>query len=52
MNATTNHHKREAQKPNLAAVGERISFWFAISSPLTGILVGLLGAWYFTWLTS
>jgi hypothetical protein len=44
MNATANHHKSEAQKPNLAAVGERISFWFAISSPLLGVLVGILAA--------
>ena len=25
-------------------VGELVSFWFAISSPLTGVLMGLLGA--------
>jgi hypothetical protein len=52
MNATEKHHKSEAQKPDLAALGETISFWFAISSPLTGILFGFLGAWFFTWLTS
>ena len=81
MNTTANHHKSEAQKPDLPvewwrlrsnpniekhkvvhhdavagrdspAVGETVSFWFAISSPLTGILVGFLGAWFFTWLTS
>jgi hypothetical protein len=52
MNATANHHKSEAQKPNLPAVGETISFWFAMSSPLTGTVIGFLGAWFFTWLTS
>ena len=52
MNATANHQKTEAQKPELDAVGKTISFWFAVSSPLTGILVGLVGAWFFTWLTS
>jgi hypothetical protein len=52
MNATANHHKSEAQKPNLPAVDETISFWFAMSSPLTGTVIGFLGAWFFTWLTS
>jgi hypothetical protein len=52
MNATANHYKSEAQKPDLLAVGETISFWFAISSPLTAIVIGFLGAWFFTWLTS
>jgi hypothetical protein len=31
---------------------ETIPFWFAISSPLTGLIVGFLGAWLVTWLTS
>jgi len=52
MNATTNYPEREANKPDLPGVGEKISFWFAISSPLTGIVIGFLGAWFFTWLTS
>jgi len=52
MNATTKHPKCEAQKPDLPAVGKTISFWFAISSPLTGVLIGFLGAWFFTWLTN
>jgi hypothetical protein len=42
MNATTNHHKREAQKPDLPAVGKTIWFWFAVSSPLLGVLFGIL----------
>jgi len=52
MNATANDLKSEIQRPDLPALGETISFWFAISSPLTGILIGFLGAWFFTWLTS
>ena len=44
MNATTNHHKSEVQKPNLPGVGKTISFWFAVSSPLLGVLAGILAA--------
>jgi hypothetical protein len=29
-----------------------IPFWFAISSLLTGLIVGFVGAWFVTWLTS
>jgi hypothetical protein len=29
---------------------EVIPFWFAVSSPLIGVLMGLLGAWFVTWL--
>jgi hypothetical protein len=32
--------------------GEMISFWFAVSSPLIGVLMGLLGAWFVTWLNT
>ena len=31
---------------------ELIPFWFAVSSPLVGILLGLLGAWFVTWLSA
>jgi hypothetical protein len=31
---------------------ELIPFWFAASSPLLGILLGLLGAWFVTWLSA
>jgi hypothetical protein len=31
---------------------ELIPFWFAISSPLLGILLGLLGAWFVTLLSA
>jgi hypothetical protein len=30
---------------------EVIPFWFAVSSPLLGALLGLLGAWFVTWLS-
>ena len=29
---------------------EAIPFWFAVSSPVIGVLMGLLGAWFVTWL--
>jgi hypothetical protein len=31
---------------------EVIPFWFALSSPLIGVLMGLLGAWFVTWLSA
>lgn len=31
---------------------EVIPFWFAVSSPLLGMLLGLLGAWFVAWLTA
>jgi len=31
---------------------EVIPFWFAISSPLIGVLLGFLGAWLVTLLTA
>ncbi len=36
---------------DLFSLREVIPFWFAISSPLTGLIVGFLGAWLVTWLT-
>jgi hypothetical protein len=33
-------------------LSEIISLWFAISSPLIGLVIGFLGAWFVTWLTS
>jgi hypothetical protein len=29
-----------------------IPFWFAVSTPLLGVLFGLLGAWFVTWLSA
>jgi len=31
---------------------EAIPLWFAISSPLIGVVIGFLGAWLITWLTT
>jgi hypothetical protein len=31
---------------------EALPLWFAISSPLIGLILGFLGAWFVTWLTS
>jgi len=31
---------------------EVIPFWFAVSSPLLGMLLGLLGAWVVAWLSA
>jgi hypothetical protein len=31
---------------------EAIPLWFAVSSPLIGLIIGFLGAWFVTWLTS
>ena len=31
---------------------ELIPFWFAVSSPLLGVLLGLLGAWFVTLLSA
>jgi len=31
---------------------EMIPFWFAVSSPLIGVIMGLLGAWLVTWLSA
>lgn len=30
---------------------EAIPLWFALSSPLIGLVIGFLGAWFVTWLT-
>jgi hypothetical protein len=31
---------------------EVIPFWFAVSSPLLGMLLGLLGAWFVAWVSA
>jgi hypothetical protein len=31
---------------------EVIPFWFAVSSPLLGMFLGLLGAWFVAWLSA
>ncbi|HWN25108.1 MAG TPA: hypothetical protein VNN16_08360 [Candidatus Sulfotelmatobacter sp.] len=40
-----------ARRRDFPASGEVISLWFAMLSPLIGLVVGFLGAWLFTWLT-
>jgi type VI protein secretion system component VasF len=33
-------------------LSEAIPLWFALSSPLIGLIIGFLGAWFVAWLTS
>lgn len=47
--ATTQWHLRRRDSLPLR---EAIPLWFAISSPLIGLILGFLGAWFVTWLTS
>ena len=48
--------KTIVQTANLArgtiSLREMIPFWFAVSSPLLGVLLGLMGAWFVTWLSA
>jgi len=41
-----------ARSRDAVPLSEAISLWFALSSPLTGLILGFLGAWFVTWLTS
>lgn len=45
----TRMRKRKGESVLLSEV---IPLWFAISSPLIGLVLGFLGAWFVTWLTS
>ena len=36
----------------IISLKELIPFWFAVSSQLVGIFLGLLGAWFVTWLSA
>jgi len=36
----------------IISLREMIPFWFAVSSPLLGVLLGLMGAWFVTWLSA
>jgi len=40
------------QRRNSLSLSEAIPFWFAISSPLIGLALGVFGAWFVAWLTS
>jgi len=50
------HMKAFVQTTNVEeetiSLKELIPFWFAVSSPLVGIVLGLLGAWFVTWLSA
>ena len=55
-NNKVEYMKTTVQTANLDRVAiplkEAIPFWFAVSSPLLGVLLGLLGAWFVTWLSA
>jgi hypothetical protein len=40
------------RKRDSLALGEAIPLWFAALSPLIGLIIGILGAWLFSSLTS
>jgi hypothetical protein len=44
--------RSRTQRRNLLPLREAIPLLFAMSSPLIGIILGFLGAWFVTWLTS
>jgi type VI protein secretion system component VasF len=48
---TTSAHWHMRRRDSLP-LREAIPLWFAISSPLIGLIIGFLGAWFVTWLTS
>ena len=46
--STSWHIRRRDSLP----LREALPLWFAVSSPLIGLIIGFLGAWLVTWLTS
>jgi len=44
--------KHASWRRHALSLREAIPLWFAISSPLIGVMIGLLGAWFVTWLTT
>ncbi len=40
------------RKRNSFRLSEAIPFWFAVSSPVIGLVLGVFGAWFVSWLTS
>jgi hypothetical protein len=44
--------RSHVRRNDVLPLREAIPLWFAVSSPLIGILIGFLGAWFVTWLTS
>ena len=49
---TENHAPWRLRRRDSLPLREAVPLWFALSSPLTGLILGLLGAWFVTWLTS
>ncbi|PYL64271.1 MAG: hypothetical protein DMF20_10895 [Verrucomicrobia bacterium] len=49
--AISSAHWRLRRRDSLP-LREAIPLWFAISSPLIGLVIGFFGAWFVTWLTS
>ena len=41
-----------ARRRDVLPLREALPLWFAVSSPLIGLILGFLGAWFVTWLTS
>ena len=42
----------QIRRRNSLPLREAIPLWFALSSPLIGLIIGFLGAWFVAWLTS
>jgi hypothetical protein len=40
------------RKRDSIRLSEAIPFWFAVSSPVIGLVLGVFGAWFVAWLTS
>ena len=41
-----------AQRRDVLSLREAVPLWFAMLSPLIGLIIGFLGAWFFSWLTT
>ena len=53
MNTNAGRHERwRLRRYDSLRLREVIPLWFAISSPLIGLVLGFLGAWFVTWLTA
>jgi hypothetical protein len=51
MNTNAGRHERwRLRRYDSLPLREVIPLWFAISSPLIGLVLGFLGAWFVTWL--
>jgi hypothetical protein len=49
---TMEHAPWRLRRRDSLPLREAIPLWFAISSPLIGVIIGFLGAWFVTWLTT